>query len=187
MLFILPSRMKKRNQKEEVQIEAILGTSECNYLFKFQIRMESMTTPARHRIKTINIKCVEQNYGKNPLSKDYMFSLRLLTFRIHSSMLSSQIQVQDQSQHKKYGKLDGKEMLSALIDDRASQSQTSSNGQMIQIHGKVIKDFKAKMHTMNQPIVLIWLYRLGIVFFLVLFGLSCNFYNHEINSVSAIT
>ena len=43
---------------------------------------------------------------------------------------------------------------------------------MLKYQGKVIKDFKAKMHTMTEPVVLRWLYRLGVLIFLVLFGLS---------------
>ncbi len=39
-------------------------------------------------------------------------------------------------------------------------------------HGKAIKDFKAKMHTMKEPVVLKWLFRFGFIIFFVLFGLS---------------
>jgi hypothetical protein len=38
--------------------------------------------------------------------------------------------------------------------------------------GKVIKDFKKKIHNLKQPVVLKWLYRIGIFIFVVLFALG---------------
>lgn len=56
-----------------------------------------MSVPLRHKLKTVNAKCVEENYGKNPLSKECLFTLRVLSFRIHSTLLSDVTQVQEQS------------------------------------------------------------------------------------------
>lgn len=102
-----------------------------------------------------------------------MFSLRVLSLKLQSSIVSEYMTQQNVSITNRNEKSDEHEMLRQILD-RNSQSQSSSQGSLLKYQGKIVKDFKKKIHNLKQPVVLKWLYRIGIFIFAVLFALSCT-------------
>jgi len=137
--FILDIDVERISKEIEAEIDALHppgvddddkrseGSSSDRSVIKDFKNQDSMTSPTRHKLKTVNVKCVDQNYGKNPISKDYIFSLRILSFKIHTSILSGFTPIIDPAMNNKHDKIDEKDLYSKILDDRNSQSQTSSH------------------------------------------------------------
>ena len=87
-----------------------------------------MQATNKHKAKNVNIKFVDQYYGKNSMNKDGILSLRVLSLKLQTSMMSSFALIPDQSMATKKDRFDENDMIARILDDQQSQSQSSSQG-----------------------------------------------------------
>jgi len=88
-----------------------------------------MSTLNRQKTKAINVKYVDQAYGKSPVDKDGLFSLRVLSLKLQAPPESECVPLQNPSTTHRNERGEGYELAKEF--DNVSQSQSSSQGKFL--------------------------------------------------------